>query len=840
MKGISGTLGWMIALLFALLLSAVQGQPPFDPMWLPGGRVTIGDLDSERVAKFRVLGTRTPLNDNGTDWTSRPLPSRPEAIQGEQQFTLKVPTTRWSEAEGDLILAARVGGRFEAFTYQVILNGQLMGYWGIAPDPQGRWGSRYYVIPRAALGAKLPANAQISLTSPNAVASQYAIFAANLSDKISGLKTGALDSQSLSGLSANLVQGIDHIGRENWREASVALSLVALSPEETPLHRVARHWLRYTVFRQNPPKDSFRAGLYAFLNGWHDDAVAAFERETARNPNNPEAHYYYAMAREYRRDPIEQVANAFARAAAAYRVDQPNLWRVLLAVYPQAKNDAGVTVSMKPEELERSLREWQIVEAMVAVASRGKLRIQTTMQLVSDEAFPPVTHAGMMLGPPEALIPQWGLYDSVLFLRPEGPSVTGGADVGPRGAALSDVGTWAGWEVQLHEWNHQFDWTCIFSEVGVGYPVTHDSDGCGAQPIPSMGAGHRNSMRYYLTDAIYRRLRAASPLGGTGVKEWAISELEPFEGEKLTPLTAMSPAEQFPRRVVQQGDFLDLNAAAPGMTGSTMIFARCFIYSPQAQEIQLRLGVQNSARIWLNGRVVYRGAYTAAAKWETQNVPAMIYPSARLERGWNELMIGVVKTRGASWGFALALSDFQGAPLSDIQVTADQPRGATASAPAPATSKFYRWRDVQEDFTERLPRLTENDLKRITGYNNLKLSAKIPESLLVEYGITGRPAGSRVWEDQRKEERALNNRMNWEAGEWIAAVRFFRNNQPRDLVFLRLEAMEMYLPIMRDSRLERQILGYLYLTEGSSPRCVIVAEGELGEYPFEEVGLLQP
>lgn len=831
------TAAWWMFFVFQINLA----QPDYAPKWLFCGSVEAGNLDSEKQAQFRVLGTTQsftqgdPKSDLPGGWVQG------LQVKGEQRFRLPVARTRWAVAKGDLILSTRLPGDAKPFRYQVKLNDREIGQWNLNPAPLKGWQEHFFVIPRAYVlneGGAMPEYLQVSLHSDSAVAYRHALYIVDFAF-LANLRAGPITSQSLASAEMDLMRGMESIGYSLWREATVYLTQAARS-ENPETARAARYWLRYAVFRLKPPRTSFRAGLYAFVHGWYDDAVQAFEQALQEQPNHPDMLYHLAMAKEYRGDPIQQSAALFARSAFLYQPSETNLWRVLLVIYLKAQSEQGEMLEMKPDELDKVIQDWRIVEAMVAAASRGHFRLETTMRLLPDESrYPLFKHNGWLFAPPDSMLNTWGEYDSVISVRPGGPAVTGGADVGPNGAAVSDIGPWANWEVFLHEWNHQFDWTAIFSEVGTGYPVTHDSDLCGMQPIPTMGAGHRNSMRYYFSPAMYRRLRASAPHGGTLLDRWSLSQPEPFTEQRLTPQTILTPAEEFPLRILQENDFQDIQPLFGESASNRLVYARCYVYSPQSQEVRLRLGMNDTMRVWLNGQVIYRGAYKGAAKWENLNLPDMINAWANLRQGWNELILAVVQA-GGGWGYSVRLTDYRGEPIQNLQISADPPRAKVVEVALPQKERFYRWRDVRDDFTQKLPRLTEADLRQITGYPNLLVKANIPEFVMINDGMESEQPGARKWDGANANEQEFNNRLNWAQGEMTAAIRYNEQGSPHDLLFLRPEAMELFLPILRHHVIERQILGYLYIQDGSSPRCLIVAKARLGDYPYEETGLLEP
>ena len=109
---------------------------------------------------------------------------------------------------------------------------------------------------------------------------------------------------------------------------------------------------------------------------------------------------------------------------------------------------------------------------------------------VSGDAQRPLSEEGT----PDSDVPIRGSYDYSVFTAEFGSSHAAGVDCGVSGSGAAQIGPTRGWEVLLHEWNHEFDWVCICGEQVPGYPVTHDSDGCGKQPIVNMGCGqHRQA-----------------------------------------------------------------------------------------------------------------------------------------------------------------------------------------------------------------------------------------------------------------------------------------------------------------------------------------------------------
>lgn len=611
---------------------------------------------------------------------------------------------------------------------------------------------------------------------------------------------------------------------------------------------------------------SYDAALYAWANGFYDLALAGFRRLVELAPTDARALYHLAEMEERAGADVFSVAERFHMAGSLANAD-PNIWDVLVTILMEETTPDGKVVRMTKENIERIVREWEVVEKMVHGASLGHFKLDTTFRVVPDtDTVPYALHAGWLYGPADEVVPVAGMYDSCMSFRPAGPSVTGGADCGPNGAALVDIGTWCGWEVYLHEWNHQFDWGMITSEIGVGYPVTHDSDGCGPQPIPSMGAGHRASMRYYVTPAMYRRVELADVPAAPAIRSWQIAGPLPLaapEGEAqprlldvpwtdaeddLTSGRGVAPGAGW-ATWESDDDFIDLNAAlGAGNLPHAGAYAQAFVYTPEPREVRLWLGHNDGMRVWVNGALIHGGRYFSIAKWEDLNRPDSIVSRASLEPGWNRIFCKIQKWDGG-WGFGVRPCDFDGSPIEGIRFSAEARDPAAAPAKAPARGRYYRWSDVADDFTSLLPLWDGADLRAYTGMPALELrggaqATQGAVALVAGEGVEPFP-GSRFAADPAAEDDArLNNLMSW-ATEGIAALRFRREGGVRDLLLVRAESVEPVMRLLRErdvpagvpGSMGERVLGYVMTSEGTSPRALLVAEAWLGDWPEEEEGL---
>lgn len=516
-------------------------------------------------------------------------------------------------------------------------------------------------------------------------------------------------------------------------------------------------------------------GLYASANGFWEEALQEFETALTHNATHADATYRLAEAMEYNRMPIA-VCALFECAGSLHNRTDTNVEDLLVAINPRAVKDMCGELSIG--SLEALYRDWRVVEQMVYGASRGAWRLRTTFHVWGPGTPDWVMQAGWIFLPPDSEVPVRGTYDYSVGTAEYGSSHAGGVDCGVNGSGGAQIGPTRSWEVFIHEWNHEFDWTCIFGEQVPGYPVTHDSDGCGKEPIVSMGCGHRSSMRYYINPAEYRRHEASDPeLPGNHVKTWAFAEMtapapegdlaawavkqgwmtererddlrrqweaERKKDEKKTPdwpawfqprfgalrildrLASPKEAELVAdpgavrwKRAGSKTDFVDLLAVFPKAPDKCVAYAQTFIYSPKKQETRLWLGYNDCMAAWLNGRKIHEGRYYACAKWEDANRTDMVANTARLEEGWNRLVCKVERG-GGGWGFSVGLTTFDNTPVEGLEYKSAAPSKLVPLYQPPKAGGYYQWDDVKDDWVERLPTLSAKDLQAFTGIGGLK------------------------------------------------------------------------------------------------------------------------
>ncbi|MGQ9454296.1 MAG: hypothetical protein ACUVRS_08365 [Armatimonadota bacterium] len=347
-----------------------------------------------------------------------------------------------------------------------------------------------------------------------------------------------------------------------WEEMlKITRSVASLNPNNE-LGRLARMKARYAAYRIKSREKNLSAqaryllGLYCMENGFWEDAVREFELATKLNPKHADSWYMLADALAYRDgDSGEKVAPLIPlyRRSAQLRNRQPNYWNIYVGIFRKmwVETDDGKggrtkkLFEMSDANVERIKREWGWMSDILWAASRGSMKFNNKI-VVHDEEFDNTD--------PHAFDQLWKPGEQDVFMKfyEGGPADAMGHDCGPNRTAIVNIGTWCGWEVYLHEWNHTLDWSMITSENGKGVPVTHSSDWCGFQPIPSMGRGHASCNRYYMTPGMFVAVKG-SEIKRTGYNiAWLLYgpyECKPNEGLETTFID--ETAVEFPPAVTK-------------------------------------------------------------------------------------------------------------------------------------------------------------------------------------------------------------------------------------------------------------------------------------------------
>ncbi len=876
--------GAMAAAVLALAAACACGQASREFNWIPSGEIRVGDPESE-AASFYQSDAPEVVRQELAYASGRKVAATGRQVR-QERFLVRIATYRGGPCPAALVLRSRRDSSRPAATLKVAVEGKELAPWTIpAFSGDRRWVDVFYAIPMKALaredGKSMKSEVTVTLSSEAPTLScGYRMFMTRDWEVLGAEPQGPIARGEGGDAKAAYLAGVAALGERDLEAAAKAFEAAAADPAGE-LARLGRRMGRLVklrramdacpVGRAEPGKplspEAFRAhdllGLYASANGFWEEALEAFETALTHNATHADATYRLAEAMEYNRMPVAACAPVFERAGSLYNRTDTNVEDLLVAINPRAVKDMCGELSLG--SLEALYRDWRVVEQMVYGASRGAWRLRTTFRVWGPGTPDWVMQAGWIFLPPDSEVPVRGTYDYSVGTAEYGSSHAGGVDCGVSGSGGAQIGPTRSWEVFIHEWNHEYDWTCIAGEQVPGYPVTHDSDGCGKEPIVSMGCGHRSAMRYYIDPAEYRRHEASDPeLPGNHVKAWAFAEMtapapegdladwavkqgwmtererddlkrqweaERKKDDKKTPdwpawfqprfkalkildrvaspkeadLVADPGAVRWTRRE-SKSDFVDLLEVFPKAPDKCVAYAQTFIHSPKKQEARLWLGYNDCMAVWLNGRKIHQGRYYACAKWEDANRTDMVANSARLEEGWNRLVCKVERG-GGGWGFSAGLTTFDNTPLAGLKYESKTPSKLVPPWQPRKVGVYYKWDDVKEDWVERLPTLSEKDLQTLTGLADLKAWEHL---FYLDVGGAA-PAGARVVPAPVKEptetpeptDRQVNNFLQWD-NEAVAAVRFQKGGKARDLLLIRPEYFDEYLELLaeKDAGLE--------------------------------------
>ena len=966
-----------------LVAAPAFGQAAREFNWLPSGTIDVGNLESENGSNYRSVGDIIQADLAYRDGV------RPDARgrrTTEETFTITIARWRAGASMGALVIRRRIDTGAEPVELTILIDGEEKGKWlHDKLDGDRRFADVFFVIPASAMPRNRdnpdvlrdPISVRIKSDKPYD-SFGYTFYITRDWDLLPENYGGRIPSQVPSTGEflplAGYVFGLGREGDHAWDEA-IEHYRTAEKAADSELARCIRRKIRLCEYakaasavKDTPEKRDFDVhyalGQYCASNGFWYEALDEYTKAVEANPASGDATYNLAEAMEYCYLPIAEWAPLMGRAGALYKRSDVNEITTLAAINMYEVPTSATERAKAPlskEYMDALYRDWNYVEQIIYGTSRGAWRMRTSFIPYTEKDPAWIMHLGWLWGPPNEAIPKWGMYDHTVSFAQYGASHCGGIDCGPAWSGCCNVGPTRSWEVMIHEWNHQFDWTCGAAEVGPGYPTTHDSDGCGKQPIVDMGCGHRSAMRYYLTPAQYKRIEPSDPdMPQTHIRTWAVygpldaPALEGTTGEELlaellkkklatkddvnwirgqadqkkTDLAdeakawywasrqmnlvkatdneaAFGPKVE-PRkwRKVTDNDHngqVDLASLFPNAAPKAYAYAHTYIWSPKDQEVRVWYGHHDALRVWHNQRMVHEGLYYTVAYYEDPKWVDMLGGHLFLQEGWNSLLVKVERCAGKGgyglssekdWSFSVNLVDFDNKPLPELKYQTETPDGAVAVYVPPEVGKLYRWDDVKEDYIEMLPRLTQDDFRKLTGIaeltlvNNVYLAA-IPESAVqkgtnvitleaikkaiagvesdgepatpinfLELPIPGTPEGQQptpfnAFKTALYGDVTLNNFLNLDR-EGAAALRYVENGQPRDLLLIRPEYFEEYLSLVDDAksgmpgRTRDRILGYWFIRNAAYPstgnrtwRAVIVAKTYLGDqYPIDEQDIL--
>lgn len=111
---------------------------------------------------------------------------------------------------------------------------------------------------------------------------------------------------------------------------------------------------------------------------------------------------------------------------------------------------------------------------------------------------------------------------------------------------------------------------------------------------------------------------------------------------------------------------VDLNKAF-GPNERVCAYALCYVTSPDARDVQIRVGTNDSGKLWLGGKLVYDYPSEGTAFLDRDIVPV------HLPAGTTPILLKVCNNQ-RFWGFVFRITDAKGRPIPELTYTLQPPK----------------------------------------------------------------------------------------------------------------------------------------------------------------------
>jgi tetratricopeptide (TPR) repeat protein len=153
------------------------------------------------------------------------------------------------------------------------------------------------------------------------------------------------------------------------------------------------------------------------------------------------------------------------------------------------------------------------------------------------------------------------------------------------------------------------------------------------------------------------------------------------------------PATWFPIRAVRNDYWIDFTRYFAFESG--VYYGNCFIYSPQRQSVQLRVGTSGSLKVFLNDNKLFE------CSDESNNDLDTYVLGTELQQGWNRLLIKCGYSEISSCNFMVRITDEHGEAITGLKESVDlkeYPRHTGAPVRViPNFSESYFGKKIQDE-----------------------------------------------------------------------------------------------------------------------------------------------
>ncbi len=95
-------------------------------------------------------------------------------------------------------------------------------------------------------------------------------------------------------------------------------------------------------------------------------------------------------------------------------------------------------------------------------------------------------------------------------------------------------------------------------------------------------------------------------------------------------------------------------------------YALCYVTAPRRLDVQIRLGTNDSGKLWVGGKLVFDYPYEGSTLLDREVIPVV------LPKGTTPILLKICNGV-LNWGFVLRITDAQGCPRTDLRVTPRPP-----------------------------------------------------------------------------------------------------------------------------------------------------------------------
>ncbi len=305
-----------------------------------------------------------------------------------------------------------------------------------------------------------------------------------------------------------------------------------------------------------------------------------------------------------------------------------------------------------------------------------------------------------------------------------------------------------------------------------------------------------------------------------------------FNTDKIYTGKNNKPVHWFNLDKIRRDYWIDFTLNFP--TVNSIFYANTFIYSPEKQNIQMRIGTSGSFRAFLNDQLI-------SECYDERNNDLDTYVStATLQKGWNKMLLKVGYSDLEKCNFLLRITDDKGFPVKDLKYSTEkkeyksEPGEKIVEIPSPYENYFKEKINQHPDYPENYVLLSEIYVRneKLTEAEELLKNGlkKNPDNLVLMFQLLSvYNKDGKTTEMNTLSEKINNIRKDLPAIisiKMMDAVKNKNNDKARELT-------EKIIPLLPDSpELYLMKIGY-YSLKNAAPKVIETINEAYEKYPDE-------